>query len=256
MKRFLQSMAKSLAYRLGFSLKKLRARPSVVGGATTGSGLGARVRPKLHRRDPYDGLPYADYPDDPSGWGGDSAAFEEVIEEIRPARVIEVGTWKGASALTMARAIRRLGLVETEIVCVDTWLGALEFWTDLDDPTRHRALELEFGYPTVYRRFLANVRHAGFQDMITPFPLPSATAARWFSLNGIRAGLIYLDGSHEEEDVYEDLASYWDLLLPGGRMLGDDWSWDGVRMAVERFAREERLPIRHRHDKWELARPS
>ena len=250
MKRQLQSLVNRLAYRCGFSLKKLR--PARVAGKAKGDFRG-RVRPLLHRRDPYDGFPYRDYPFDPAGWGGESAAFAEVSGEVRPDRIIEVGTWKGASALTMARATQDLGL-DAEIICVDTWLGALEFWTDLEDVDRHGALELRFGYPTVYPRFLANVCHAGFQDRITPFPLPSAAAARWFSLRGITADLVYIDGSHEEEDVYDDLVAYWDLVRPGGRLLGDDWGWDGVRLAVERFAREEGLAVRHRHDKWELAR--
>ncbi len=248
MRRSLQSLAKALAYRCGFSLRRLRRARGLAAGQRDFEG---KVRPLLHRRDPYAGFDWQAYPDDPSGWGGDSPAFAELVAEVRPGRIIEVGTWKGASALTMARALRQLGL-DAEILCIDTWLGALEFWTDLDDAARHGALELEHGYPTVYRRFLANVCHAGLQDLVTPFPLPSATAAQWFALRGIRADLIYLDGSHEEEDVYQDLVAYWDLLRPGGVLFGDDWAWDGVRMAVERFAREQRLPIAHRHDKWEL----
>jgi predicted O-methyltransferase YrrM len=64
--------------------------------------------------------------------------------------------------------------------------------------------------------------------------------------------MIYVDASHEEEDVYQDLVSYWDLVRPGGVLFGDDWTWDGVRLAVQRFADEQGIVIRHRHDKWEL----
>ena len=70
-----------------------------------------------------------------------------------------------------------------------------------------------------------------------------------------RADLIYLDGSHEEEDVYQDIVAWWDLVSRGGVLVGDDWSWDGVRMAVSRFASENGLTITHRHDKWELRHP-
>jgi hypothetical protein len=176
-----------------------------------------------------------------------------LIEFIRPSRVIEVGTWKGGSALTMARHLERLWL-DAEILCVDTWLGALEMWTDLDDPERHGALRLHHGYPTVYYTFLANVVRAGQQYRVTPFPVPSLTAAQWCALRGVRADLIYLDASHEEEDVYQDLVTWWDIVAPGGILFGDDWSWDGVRLAVQRFAREYRLAIAHRHDKWELTK--
>jgi hypothetical protein len=249
--RHAQSFAKRLAYRLGFSLKRLRpvhAAPSVADDFTD------RIRPLLHAVDPYESFDWQSFPDDPSGWGSDSTAFRELVAKTRPARIIEVGTWKGGSALTLAAAAADLGL-EVEIICVDTWLGALEMWTDPADPERYGALALKHGYPTLYYQFLANVCRAGRQAAITPFPVPSVTAAQWFALHGIRADLIYIDGSHEEEDVLQDLVSYWDLVRPGGVIFGDDWSWDGVRLAVQQFAADRQLAITHRHDKWELTKP-
>lgn len=246
--RHAQSFAKGMAYQLGFSLKRLRSprKTTAVAGDFTG-----KIRPLLHRTDPYQNFDPTAWPDDAAGWGSDSFAFGELIEELRPARIIEVGTWKGGSALNLASHLQRLEL-DAEILCIDTWLGALEMWTDLDDPSRHGALGLHHGYPTLYYRFLANVCRAGHQERITPLPLPSVTAAQWFALRGVRAEMIYIDASHEEEDVYQDLVSYWDLVRPGGVLFGDDWNWDGVRLAVQRFAREEKIAIHHRHDKWEL----
>ena len=210
-----------------------------------------RIRPLLHKLDPYQDFDWQSHPDDASGWGSDSPAFGELIAGVRPRRIIEVGTWKGGSALEMAARLAEAGL-SAEIICVDTWLGALEMWTDLDDPDRHGSLGLRHGYPTLYYQFLANVCRAGRQQTITPFPVPSITAAQWFALHGLRADLIYVDGSHEEEDVYQDLVAWWDVLRPAGVLFGDDWSWDGVRLAVQRFATENHLAITHRHDKWEL----
>ena len=247
-----QSWIKGVAYHFGFSLRRLRtaSRHAASGGDFTG-----KVRTLLHKVDPYAGFPWESYPDDASGWGSASPAFGELVAAKRPQRIIEVGTWKGGSALTLAEHVAKLGL-DAEIICVDTWLGALEMWTDQEDESRFGSLALKHGYPTLYYQFLANVCRAGRQALITPFPVPSVTAAQWFALRDVRADLIYIDGSHEEEDVYQDLVSYWDLVRPGGVLFGDDWGWDGVRLAVERFARENGLAITHRHDKWELQRPA
>ncbi len=68
----------------------------------------------------------------------------------------------------------------------------------------------------------------------------------------LRADLIYIDGSHEEEDVYQDLLDYTPLVAPGGVIFGDDWSWTGVRDAVTRYSRENNRPIEHVADKWVL----
>jgi hypothetical protein len=249
---FLQSFLKSAAYRLGFSLRRLRPAR---GSAAQQAAVSGRLRPLLHRVDPFKGFDPAPWPDDATGWGSDSAAFGELIESVRPSLIIEIGTWKGGSALTMARHLEQLGL-DCEILCVDTWLGALEMWTELEDPARHGSLRLRHGYPTIYYTFLANITRAAQQHRVTPFPVPSITAAQWCALRGVRADLIYLDGSHEEEDVYQDLVTWWDIVKPRGVLFGDDWSWDGVRLAVQRFAAENRLPVTHRHDKWELRAPS
>ena len=46
-----------------------------------------------------------------------------------------------------------------------------------------------------------------------------------------------------------------DGLAPGGVLFGDDWSWDGVRLAVLRFAREVGVTYRFSADKWVLDKP-
>ena len=46
----------------------------------------------------------------------------KVIADVKPKLIVEVGTWKGASAIYMAKICRKLEL-NTEIVCIDTWLG-------------------------------------------------------------------------------------------------------------------------------------
>jgi hypothetical protein len=114
-------------------------------------------------------------------------------------------------------------------------------------------LECRHGYPQVYYRFLANVCHRGHQQRIVPFPMDSASAALWFMSHGVKAELIYIDASHEEEAVYQDLVDYHQLLAPGGRIFGDDWDWAGVRAAVTTFAKAYRLPITHCYDKWVLS---
>jgi hypothetical protein len=227
---------KSLLMRWGFVLK--RRRQVMVRRSTGDRTLAPEDLMKaIHGTDVYEGFDFARFPCDLQGWGGDSPAFAELINEVRPSLVIEVGTWKGASAVSMADAAAREGL-STKIVCVDTWLGALE---------------CRQGYPQVYYRFLANICHRGHQQRIVPFPMDSASAALWFMSHGIKAGLIYIDASHEEEAVYQDLVDYRQLLAPGGKMFGDDWDWASVRAAVIAFAKDYKLSVAHCHDKWVLA---
>ncbi len=247
----MKSILKTLLYKAGYSIKKIRPAARPVSGAAGWNKAAADVMALLHATNPYEGFDYAALPFDAHGWGGDSPAFRELIAAQKPGLIIEVGTWKGASALTMASVVKELGL-PAKIVCIDTWLGALEFWTDHSDPQRYGSLRLKHGYPTVYYQFLANVCHHGQQDRIIPFPQTAATGALWFRRSGITADMVYVDASHEEEDVYQDLCNYWEVTAPGGMMFGDDYSWDGVRLAVQRFAAEERLKVEFSADKWVL----
>ncbi len=245
-------LLKSLLYRCGYSIKRIRPLPAAHRPKSSADPVD--IRKLLHAADPYAGFDATQIPLDLHGWGSDSPAFRQLLTELKPRLAVEVGTWKGGSAIQMADLIAELGL-PTEILCIDTWLGALEFRTDHDDPERYRSLALKHGYPTVYYQFLANVVHRGHQARIIPFPQTSQTGALWLRWFDLRAGMIYIDGSHEEEDVYADLIASWEVLAAGGAIFGDDYGWDSVRLAVERFAREQRMKTEFRADKWVFRKP-
>ena len=164
------------------------------------------------------------------GWNSDHDVFRQIVSRYDTPTIIEIGSWHGASAITMAKALK-YGF--GKIYCVDTWLGALEFWTTHKD-TPERDLMLRNGYPQVYYHFLACVQAAGVDRFITPVPMPSIMAARWFANEKVTADVIYVDGSHEYEDVKADIIAYLPLLKLGGTMFGDDFSaFEGVARAVE-----------------------
>jgi hypothetical protein len=78
----------------------------------------------------------------------------------------------GGSALLVARVAERLGC-ELDIVCVDPFTGDVNMWAweqDLMRQGKWRFLGLVNGAPTIRQRFLANVKDAGFEGVITPLP--------------------------------------------------------------------------------------
>lgn len=185
------------------------------------------------------------------GWQSEHPIFEKLIIKTRPRTIIEVGTWVGASAIHMAKMCNKHS-IETNIFCVDTWLGAEEFWTRYAH-TEERNLVLKNGYPTIYFQFLSNVVHEGFQDVILPFPNTSVAGSKYFLYNNIKADLIYIDGSHLEEDVYSDLKNYYPLLTDGGIIFGDDYTsgtWQSVINAVQRFSQENNYNLQVENEKW------
>src|SRR5687768_5229089 len=99
------------------------------------------IRDQLFERSPYEDFDATPHPDDVQGWGSDDPLLVEAIHALRPARICEVGSWKGRSAINMAKAVKSLGL-NTEIVCVDTWLGSPEHWLRRNEPEFYASLRI------------------------------------------------------------------------------------------------------------------
>lgn len=181
-------------------------------------------------------------PEDLTGWNGDKKIFGELVAEIKPKTIIEVGTWKGLSAINMGKHVKKNNL-ETTIYCVDTWLGAIEFWDKFNN-TEERNLLLKNGYPQIYYQFLSNVVHNGLEDTILPFPNTSENGFRYFKSKKINADMIYIDASHEYDDVYKDVGNYINILNQGGVIFGDDYKhWVGVRNAINDFTKQNNLHL-------------
>lgn len=192
----------------------------------------------IHKDNPYDGFDRSRHPVDHQGWASQSPVFEHFISMLRPQKILEVGSWKGGSAIHMAELAKKHGIADFELCCVDTWLGSVEHWDIRDGYNFYDSLKLVNGYPSLYYTFMANVLESGHSDVIVPFPIASAAAARFFTRKNVMFDVIYVDAAHDYEEVMLDLALFWPLLKPGGVMIGDDFdaNWHGVVRGVCEFA--------------------
>lgn len=199
----------------------------------------------------YDGFDASAHALDLQGWNEKHPIFESLINELRPSTIIEVGTWKGASALHMAALARRHNK-DCVILCVDTFLGSSTFYRD---PSLYESLRTKHGLPQIYWQFLANVVHTGFASTVFPLPLTSTSAAVLIRSESILVDLVYIDAAHSELECYTDISEFWPTIRSGGIMFGDDYGFGGVKLAVERFAAENRLPVTKINEKWSIQRP-
>lgn len=184
------------------------------------------IRELLFRTDPFENFPVRE--SELNGWNSRHPKLAELIQEIKPKTIVEVGTWLGASALFIAEH------TDAKIYCIDTWLGAQEMWDNQGDPERYGALKIEHGVPTIYRDFMSNVIRAGKQHQITPMPMPSTIGLRLLNSWNVHPDLVYIDGSHEKTDVLMDIKL--SFQLHPRIVCGDDyWSWVGVREAVDNW---------------------
>lgn len=176
------------------------------------------------------------------GWNSEKPEFEAIVKAQEHALIVEVGSWLGQSALRFASMCPN-----ALVICVDTWLGS----------TDHMPFKLprNYGFPDIYRQFIVNVASASgnVAERIYPMVQTSRNAAKLLRSLPFSPTLIYIDGSHEEDDCYDDACAYYKLLAPGGTLFGDDFDnpdHPGVRPAVERFCKERGLVYEVRNGFW------
>jgi predicted O-methyltransferase YrrM len=165
-----------------------------------------------------------------AGWFGrlDVAFYQHQVRRVGPrARFVEIGSWKGRSAVCMASAIRRSGK-RIELTCVDTWRGS-------DEHQDMRVVRDD----RLYHEFLRNT--APLREYIRPLRLPSVAAAAEFADGSL--DFVFIDAAHDYESVTADIRAWAPKVKPDGVLAGHDYQadWPGVVKAVEEaFGREAR----------------
>mmetsp|Transcript_39812 Transcript_39812/g.128878 ORF Transcript_39812/g.128878 Transcript_39812/m.128878 type:complete len:284 (+) Transcript_39812:243-1094(+) len=182
-------------------------------------------------------------------------ALLAMVQEEGELLVVELGSFVGGSAVRIARALKRLGRSHhnAALVCVDPFCGDASMWSDHNG--WRSWLRLCDGRPRLFEQFVANVHSEGHGDIVLPL---SATACVGCSIlcrlaaagpGGCsgpalpRPRLVYLDAAHEEGETLLEVRRAFELLAPGGVLLGDDWDWPAVRQDVLTFAGGLRPPL-------------
>ena len=141
---------------------------------------------------------------------------------------VEVGAFHGRSALCMVDAIIRHNK-KINFFNVDHFKGS----TDLES-------EPSVINETMLEEYLKNINP--WKDYIQTIHLSSEEASKLFYDNEL--DFIFIDGSHEYEDVKNDLACWHNKIKDEGIISGHDWNFtEGVKPAVEEFAHEHKYTI-------------
>lgn len=130
---------------------------------------------------------------------------------------VEVGTWKGRSAVFMAVEIINSGK-RIKFDCVDTWSPV-----DKGIP--------KYMYNKLYEQFLNNIQPV--KEVITPVRMLSVKAAELYKDNSL--DFVFIDASHDYKSVLADITAWYPKVKHGGVIAGHDIDRKPVKDAVIKY---------------------
>ena len=171
---------------------------------------------------------------------------------------VEIGSHLGESANDIVKSFKNLNLI-----CIDVWDLNLFKDDGYDIPN----------IDNVYEQFLSNIVHYGIDDKIFPIKMSSLEAS---NVINNKFDFIYIDGIHDEENVYLDLDCWYSKLKNNGFICGDDWLFNNVnpdewfryksieehktnfeseyigsvRRGIKRFTKENKLKLYSKYNFW------
>jgi predicted O-methyltransferase YrrM len=149
-----------------------------------------------------------------------AAAMFVLLEEIRPRRIVEIGSYLGKSTTFFALAAQALRPEGVEVVAIDPHTG---------DRQQMEGLGVQ-KLPS-FDLFESHIRAAGVAEIVRPIVMRSTDAeAGWTD----EIDFLYIDGWHSYDAVIDDGRAWIRHLSSGGAVFFDDYTryaevFDAVR---------------------------
>ena len=147
--------------------------------------------------------------------------YKSMVEKFPSgSKFVEVGSWKGKSSAYMAVEIAN-SCKKIDFYCVDLWEVSIE----------HEGME---ELSRLYDIFLSNMKSV--ESYYNPLKMKSLDAVSRF--DDYSLDFVFIDASHEYEDVKADIVAWLPKIKPGGVLAGHDYYigdfdyYPGVKQAV------------------------
>lgn len=158
------------------------------------------------------------------GWCTEEKAgiLIDMIQLIKPEKVVEIGIWGGKSLIPMAYAVQANGM--GTVYGIDPWSVQassdgmdgtnLDWWSSVD-------------HEMIYEDLVKSIEKFNLQNEIV---LIRKTSQEADLIEGI--GLLHIDGNHSDEASYLDVTKWVPYVNKGGIIVFDDLNWSTTSRAV------------------------
>ncbi len=137
----------------------------------------------------------------------------------QPIKILEIGSWIGASAITWASAIQLYNDGSGQVFCIDPWMSNSTNQNNRNGWDLHmeNLLKNDFAFDL----FNHNIQSSKMAPIIQAFRGLSSSIAPNFSDETF--DIIYIDGAHDYESVKLDIQIAIPKLINFGVLCGDDF---------------------------------
>lgn len=166
----------------------------------------------------------------------DSDILYKLVVDSAPenAVFVEIGTWRGKSTSCMGQLIKSSNK-NIKFHAVDTFEGSNENYH------QYSIEQLKEAGTTLFDDYEKNLKMCGVYDIVNTIKSSSVEASKHFENESI--DFVFIDASHEYEDVLSDVSSWYPKVKPGGLICGDDYApwWQFVMNAVNDYFEGKQL---------------
>jgi len=170
------------------------------------------------------------------------------FQNLPDVRFLEIGCFEGQATTWMLKHI--LTGARAHIDVVDTFEGSVE----------HQETDVDPIISNLRHTFESNIRK--YAERVTVHESRSQQYLKTIQDRVSSYDFIYIDGSHDQNDVYQDAILSWPLLKSGGVLAFDDYRWEwkdpksgrvlAPRVAIDPFLKEHRGEFVLIHSRWQL----
>ncbi len=168
--------------------------------------------------------------DEIDGWLSDAEGelLYKLAKNVPKGRaIVEIGSWKGKSTVWLAKGAETGH--KNKVFAIDPHHGSRAHVSEGEEDT--------------YSIFLANLTKAGVKNRVVPLVMSSSQAAQYWQGS---VGLLWIDGSHEYEDVKYDFLVWKQYLLVGAMVALHDCDKSGPAcVAQEHLLNSDDFVITH-----------
>jgi predicted O-methyltransferase YrrM len=169
-------------------------------------------------------------------FGRDNASvLDQLISERKPKYILEMGSWNGSGSTKFLLQ----SVPEAQVVCIDHWSNDENDYVQ-EECGIEEVRKLWYQIEVLFETFLVNTWE--YQDRLTPLKAKTENGLLQLGKLNIPFDMIYIDAHHDYKSVLHDI-EVSSKLWPNATIVGDDYTWPGVRQAAHEFADKNNLEI-------------